>query len=244
MILLPAVDVVGGKAVRLTRGDYDQMTVYSDAPWLVARSFHDAGARWMHVVDLEGARDGTTENFDTIKRLIVDGGLKTEVGGGIRSQHVIEQYLDAGAARVILGTAAITQPGFVGDMVTRFGGDKIAVGVDVKNGFVAIKGWTEVTEMQCLDFCQQMAAAGVKTIICTDISKDGVLGGTNQELYAVLTKSVDAAIIASGGVSSVADITALSAGGLGGAILGKALYEKRLDLKEALKAAGSQEDVQ
>ena len=234
MILLPAIDLYGGQAVRLFKGDYAQMTVYSDKPADVARSFYDAGAAWLHVVDLEGARDGTTANFKTIEKIVSESGLLVEVGGGIRSQEVIETYLNAGVRRVILGTAAITKPGFVDEMVSLFG-DKIAVGVDMKDGFVAVKGWTEVTALEGIEFCRQMEEKGVKTIICTDISKDGVLGGANNELYRRLSRELSIDIIASGGVSSLKDIQNLEYIGLYGAILGKALYEGKLNLKEVIE---------
>ncbi len=235
MILFPAIDLYGGQAVRLFKGDYAQMTVYSDKPLDVARSFHDAGAGWLHVVDLEGARDGTTANFKTIEQIVKESGLYVEVGGGIRSQKVVETYLSAGVQRVILGTAAITQPDFVDKMVSLHG-DKIAVGVDIKDGFVAVKGWTEVTALEGIAFCRQMEAKGVKTIICTDISKDGVLGGANNELYRQLSEELTLNIIASGGVSSLKGIMYLHYIGLYGAILGKALYEGKLKLKEAVDA--------
>lgn len=233
MILFPAIDLYDKKAVRLTKGDYAQMTVYSDKPADVACAFRDAGARCLHMVDLEGARDGTTANFETIREIIKASGLFTEVGGGIRTREVIEKYLDIGVERVILGTAAVAQPGFVDDMVELYGG-KIAVGVDVKDGYVAVKGWTEVTGLECLDFCRQMEKKGVRTIICTDISKDGVLGGANNELYRQLLNELSLNIIASGGVSSLKDISYLDYLGLYGAILGKALYEGRINLKEAI----------
>ncbi len=235
MILFPAIDLYNGKAVRLTKGDYAQMTVYSDKPADVACSFRDAGARCLHVVDLEGARDGTTANFETVRDIVKTSGLFTEVGGGIRSREVIEKYLDIGVGRVILGTAAITQPGFVDDMVALFG-DRIAVGVDIKDGFVAVKGWTEVTSLEGVEFCRQMEAKGVKTIICTDISKDGVLGGANNDLYRRLLDTLKLNIIASGGVSSLKDVQYLNYLGLYGAILGKALYEGKIKLKEAVHA--------
>lgn len=235
MILFPAIDLYNGCAVRLFKGDYAQMTIYSNNPGEVAGSFRQAGADFLHVVDLEGARDGTTANFETVKTIVKKSGLRVEVGGGIRSQEVIEKYVDIGVLRVILGTAAITKPGFVAEMVSRYG-DKIAVGVDVRDGLVAIKGWTEVTGMECFDFCRQMEAVGVKTVICTDISKDGVLGGTNIELYRKLSEELTMDIVASGGVSTLGDIEALCDIGVYGAILGKALYEKKLDLREAVAA--------
>jgi phosphoribosylformimino-5-aminoimidazole carboxamide ribotide isomerase len=241
MILFPAIDLYGAQAVRLYKGDYAQMTVYSDDPPAVAGSFRDAGADWLHVVDLEGARDGTTANFRIIEQIVKTSGLNVEAGGGIRSREVIEAYLNAGVRRVILGTAAITQPGFVSGMVSLYG-DQIAVGVDIKEGYVAIKGWTEVTDLECFEFCQEMSGLGVQTIVCTDISKDGVLGGTNLGLYRRLSREINADIVASGGVSSLADIRALGRIGLYGAILGKALYTGGIELFEAIRLVKSPED--
>lgn len=234
MLLFPAIDLYDKKAVRLTKGDYAQMTVYSDTPADVAVSFREAGATHMHVVDLEGARDGSTANLQVVSDIVKKGQLFVEVGGGIRSREVIERYLDIGVGRVILGTAAVKEPGFVDDMVALFG-DKIAVGVDMKDGYVAVKGWTEVTSLECTAFCRQMEQKGVTTIICTDISKDGLLSGTNLELYRQLAQTLSLNLIASGGVSSLQDISALAQIDLYGAILGKALYEGRIDLSEAVR---------
>ena len=233
MIIFPAIDLLGGKAVRLFKGDYKQVTVYSDNPLETAVSFKNAGAEYLHVVDLDGARDGDTANFDTIASLAKNSGLKLEVGGGIRSTETIERYLGAGVFRVILGTAAITEPGFVADSVRRFG-DHIAVGVDMKDGLVAIKGWTVVSDKDAFAFGREMDDIGVKTIICTDISKDGVLGGTNLELYRELSAALSLDIIASGGVSTLEDIRSLKTLGLYGAIIGKALYTGGISLSEAI----------
>ncbi|MDR0862920.1 MAG: 1-(5-phosphoribosyl)-5-[(5-phosphoribosylamino)methylideneamino]imidazole-4-carboxamide isomerase [Oscillospiraceae bacterium] len=234
MRIYPAIDLYDGKAVRLTRGDYAQMTVYSDDPLAVAHGFRGAGAEFLHVVDLQGARDGTTANIETIRRLIGDSGLAVEVGGGVRTREVAERYIEAGALRVILGTAAITQDGFVAELVREFG-DKIAVGVDIRDGHVAIKGWTEVSARDAMDFCRELEGVGVRTIICTDISKDGVLGGTNLALYRDMAAALGLDIIASGGVSTIADVAALAKLGLHGAILGKALYTGGIDLAEAIR---------
>lgn len=233
MNLFPAIDLYTGWAVRLYQGDYNQMTVYDKDPLAVARRFRDAGAEYLHMVDLEGAKTGETPNLGTVRTVAAQSGLQVEIGGGIRSEAVIQKYLDAGVLRVILGTAAITQPGFVGEMVAKYG-DKIAVGVDVRDGFVAIKGWTELSDRTCMDFCRDMDALGVKTIICTDISKDGVLGGTNLELYKTLSETLSLDIVASGGVSSLDDIAALQNMGLYGAILGKAVYTGAIDLQKAV----------
>lgn len=234
MELFPAIDLIGGCAVRLVKGDYAQKTVYSETPVEVARSFAEAGARYLHVVDLEGAKNGGTPNLETIKNIVKTGGLLVEVGGGIRSEEVIEKYLDAGVFRVILGTAAVQEPAFLEEMVQKYG-EKIAVGVDIKDGMVAIKGWTEVSCESCFDFCEKLQKIGVKTIICTDISKDGLLSGTNLELYKALSEKFSVDIVASGGVTTLEDVKKLSDMGLYGAILGKALYTGNIDLKAAVQ---------
>ena len=236
MIIFPAIDLFEARAVRLTRGDYAQMTVYSENPPAVAQSFLDAGARCLHVVDLEGARDGSTPNFATVSALAMQSGLLTEVGGGIRSMAVIENYIVEGVWRVILGTAAITQPGFVEEAVREFG-ERVAVGVDIKDGRVAIKGWTEVSDKDAFTFCREMEDIGVRTIISTDISKDGVLGGTNLGLYRELTEKLSLDIVASGGVSTLEDVAALTEMNIYGAILGRALYTGDLDLAAAIAVA-------
>lgn len=241
MKLFPAIDLYAGQAVRLYKGDYSQMTVYSKDPLSVARRFQEAGAEYLHMVDLEGAKTGLTPNLELVRTVTAHSGLRVEIGGGVRSEAVVRQYLDAGVLRVILGTAAITQPGFVGEMVSKYG-DRIAVGVDVRDGLVAIRGWTEVSDRRCFDFCRQMENLGVRTIICTDISKDGVLGGANLQLYKELSERLSLDIVASGGVSSLEDIRALRDMGLYGAILGKALYTGDLDLRRAValvKEAGA-----
>ena len=222
--------------MRLLRGDYSRMTVYSDDPVSVACGFGEAGASVAHVVDLEGARDGEPANFDVIKRISGESGLGIQVGGGIRSASVIEKYLKIGVMRVILGTAAVSMPGFLLEMVREFG-DAVAVSVDIKDGLVAIKGWTEVSDRDALGFCRTVEEIGVKTLICTDISKDGVLGGTNMELYHTLRESLSINIIASGGITSLDEIKALSLRGMDGAILGKAMYAGNIKLSEAIKTA-------
>ncbi len=234
MELFPAIDLIGGCAVRLVKGDYAQKTVYSDNPAEVARSFAAAGAKYLHVVDLEGAKDGGTPNLETIKNIVENGNLLVEVGGGIRSEEVIKKYLDAGVFRVILGTAAVQNPVFLEEMVQKYG-EKIAVGVDIKDGMVAIKGWTEVSAESCFDFCEKLQKIGVKTIICTDISKDGLLSGTNLELYKELSEKFSVDIVASGGVTTLDDVKKLADMGMYGAILGKALYTGNIDLKAAVE---------
>lgn len=236
MKILPAIDLYEGKAVRLFRGDYDQMTVYDDNPVNTALKFKEAGARWIHVVDLEGARDGGTPNMGVIKEIIDATGLKVEIGGGIRNMETIEKYLDMGASRVILGTSAITNENLVVE-ATRLHENRIAVGADVKDGYVAIRGWTQKSMYTLHDFCENMQMKGVKYIICTDISKDGALEGTNRAMYEKLIAKYKMRFIASGGISSIDDIRALKDIGLYGAIIGKAYYQGVIDLKSAIQEA-------
>lgn len=235
MKLFPAIDLYKGCAVRLLKGDYDQMTVYSDNPAEFAAQFEAKGAENLHLVDLEGAKLGTTPNLETIRRIVSETNLYTELGGGIRSLQTIEAYRNIGVDRLILGTAAITQPGFVEAAIKEFGRDAIAVGVDIRAGLVAIRGWTETTDVTCGEFCRKMEDIGVKTIICTDISRDGAMKGTNRQLYADLSGQFQLDIMASGGVSSLDDVRALTDMNLYGAILGKALYTGAIDLAEAAK---------
>ena len=236
MILYPAIDLVGGRAVRLFKGDYARMTVYSDDPVSVAKDFQNAGATRMHLVDLEAAKSGVPENAATIRAIAENTDLFLEVGGGIRTMQTLEAYLDLGVDRAILGTAAVTDPQFLEAAVEKYG-DKVAVGVDLKDGFVAIKGWTETSELTAESFFARMEALGVKTVICTDISRDGAMKGTNRELYRALSEKYSIDLIASGGVSDLEDILALKAMGLHGAIIGKAYYTGAIDLKQALEAA-------
>ncbi len=235
MLIFPAIDLYGGKAVRLYKGDYAQMTVYSDNPLSVAKDFESKGATCVHLVDLEGAKEGNTPNIETVKNIVKNTNLFVEIGGGIRSMETVKEYLDAGVDRVIIGTAAVNDPKFLKQAIATYG-DKIAVGIDVKDGYVAIKGWIEKSEYDCFEFCSLMQKYGVKYIICTDISKDGALKGTNRELYQKLSEKFSLNITASGGVSSIDDVVALNDLGLYGAIIGKAYYVKSIDLKEALEA--------
>lgn len=235
MLIYPAIDLFEGKAVRLYQGDYGQMTVYSEDPPALARDFRAAGAKCLHLVDLEGARSGETPNLETV-RALAGCGLFTEVGGGIRSMAVAEAYLSAGVDRVILGTAAVTDEGFLKEALAAFG-EKVAVGADLRDGFVAIRGWTEKTALPAMEFCAHMEALGVGTLIITDISRDGAMRGTNRALYGELSRALQLRIIASGGVSSLEDVTALKALGVSGAIIGKAYYTGAIDLKEAIEAA-------
>lgn len=236
MHIFPAIDLYEGKAVRLYKGDYAQMTVYSDDPLEVARDFAAQGATHIHLVDLEGAKSGTTPNFETICRIRQQTDLFCEVGGGVRSMEVIERYRAAGIQRVILGTAAVTNPGFVQTAVGRYG-DAIAVGVDIKDGFVAVKGWTEKSALDALSFCDTMEKLGVSTLIITDISRDGAMQGTNTALYEQLSRQFSLQIIASGGVSSMEDVERLASMGLYGAIVGKAYYTGAVDLRQAIEVA-------
>ena len=236
MYIYPAIDLYGGKAVRLYKGDYAQMTVYSDDPVSVARDFAAAGASHIHLVDLEGAKIGRPANLSTIAKIVETTGLFAEVGGGIRDMETVDSYLSIGVSRVILGTAAVKDPDFLKEALAKYG-EKIAVGVDLKDGFVAIKGWTETSDLKAEDFFIQMQNLGIKTIICTDISRDGAMKGTNRELYRDLSAKFDIDLIASGGVSSMEDVKALAEMKLHGAIIGKAYYIGAVDLKEAVEAA-------
>jgi len=236
MLIYPAIDLYGGKAVRLYKGDYAQMTVYNDNPVAVAEDFLRCGATRIHLVDLEGAKSGTTPNFETVKAIKEATGLFCEIGGGIRSMETIDRYLSAGIDRVILGTAAVTEPGFVEAAVAKYG-EKIAVGIDIKDGFVAIKGWTEKSEENAFDFTEKMEKIGVKTMICTDISKDGAMQGANHGLYQELARRFGMDIIASGGVSAMEDVERLTKLNIHGAIVGKAYYTGAIDLKKAIEVA-------
>ncbi len=236
MIIFPAIDLFGGQAVRLYKGDYNQMTVYDIEPVRTVCKFEEAGATWLHIVDLEGAKTGETTNLPTIRAITNNTGLSFQVGGGIRSLETVQLYLDAGASRVILGTAAVRDPEFLEAAVKAYG-DKIAVGVDIKDGFVAVSGWTETTALTCDEFCRGLEALGVSTIICTDISKDGVMKGTNRELYRHLAETYSLQIVASGGVSTLEDIAALREIGLYGAIVGTAYYSGAIDLAQAIQVA-------
>ena len=236
MYIYPAIDLYGGKAVRLFKGDYAQMTVYSDDPVSVAKDFAAAGASHIHLVDLEGAKIGKPANLETIRAIVETTGLFAEVGGGIRDMATVDSYLSIGVSRVILGTAAVKDPDFLHAALQKYG-EKIAVGVDLKDGYVAIKGWTETSDLKAEEFFEKMQKLGVGTIICTDISRDGAMKGTNRALYRALSEKFDIDLIASGGVSSMEDVTALADMKLHGAIIGKAYYIGAIDLKQAVEAA-------
>lgn len=236
MNIFPAIDLYEGQAVRLLRGDYAQMTVYNPDPTEVVKDFASQGAEFLHLVDLEGAKSGQTPNLETVRKIVECGGMFTEIGGGIRDKETVEKYLSIGVDRVILGTAAVNAPAFLINAVQKYG-DKVAVGVDIKDGFVAIKGWTEISEYSCNDFFAKMQDIGVNTIICTDISRDGAMQGTNRLLYKELSERYHMQITASGGVSSLEDVKALAELSLYGAIIGKAYYTGAIDLKQAIEVA-------
>lgn len=236
MLIFPAIDLYEKQAVRLFKGDYNRKTVYSDDPVSVALEFKKSGASHIHLVDLEGAKTGETPNFDVVCAIKRETGLFCEIGGGIRSMEVVEKYISAGLDRVILGTAAVTNEGFVQEAVEKYG-EKIAVGIDIKDGFAAIKGWTESSGIDAFEFCERMEKIGVRTLICTDISKDGAMVGTNRALYKELSEKFSVDIVASGGVSSIDDVKALRKLNIYGAIIGKAYYTKAVDLGEAIEVA-------
>lgn len=236
MKIFPAIDLYDKKAVRLFKGDYAQMTVYSENPIEVARDFEKCGAEFIHMVDLEGAKNGTTPNLQIVKEIAEKTSLFVEIGGGIRSMETVKTYLENGVGRVILGTSAVTDEAFLCEAVDTYG-EKIAVGADVKDGYIAIKGWVEKSQYSLDEFLSKMEKIGVKTVICTDISKDGAMKGTNLELYKALSQKYSLDIIASGGVSTIDDIKALCQMNMYGAIIGKAYYTGAIDLKEAIEVA-------
>lgn len=240
MELFPAIDLYDKKVVRLVHGDYQKMTVYSEDPLANARELEENGARWLHLVDLEGARDGSTPNFPVVESICKNTGLKCEIGGGIRSFETIDRYLDAGVSRVILGTKAVTDEDFLEEALKRYG-EKIAVGVDARNGKVAVKGWLEVLDVDMLDFLKHLEEIGVNTAIVTDISRDGAMQGTNLPLYQKLAGLPRLNVTASGGISSLDELSALKKMGIYGAILGKAMYTGAVDVKDALKLVYSKD---
>ena len=234
MILFPAIDLYEKKAVRLYKGDYRQMTVYSENPLEVAQTFERLGATAVHLVDLEGAKTGTTPNLEVVKSIAEETGLFTEIGGGIRSLETMEKYFSIGVGRVILGTAAVEDPDLLKEALKRYGG-KIAVGADVRDGMIAIKGWQEQAPLKLEDFLVHLQEIGVQTVICTDISRDGAMKGTNLALYAALAQRYSLQLTASGGVSSLEDVKRLAEMNLYGAIIGKAYYTGDIDLKKAIE---------
>ena len=236
MQIYPAIDLKNKQVVRLYKGDYAKVTVYSDNPVATALSFKEAGAGNIHLVDLDGAKEGSPINYGVIKDIVSETQLFAEVGGGIRDMRRIENYLKAGAGRVILGTAALENPDFLAEAVKEFGGS-VAVGIDAKDGKVATRGWLDVSDTDAAEFAVRVRDAGVKTIIYTDISKDGTLSGTNMEVYGKLVKIGGLNVIASGGITYIDEIRQLARVGVYGAILGKALYAGLLNLADALRAA-------
>ncbi|MBE6655387.1 MAG: 1-(5-phosphoribosyl)-5-[(5-phosphoribosylamino)methylideneamino]imidazole-4-carboxamide isomerase [Ruminococcaceae bacterium] len=240
MLIFPAIDLYGGAAVRLFKGDYNQMTVYNTDPLAVAKDFEAQGASYIHMVDLEGAKDGTTPNLSVVRSIAENTSLRVEIGGGIRSMETVDKYISAGVYRVILGTSAITDRPFLKAALEKYG-EHIAVGADIKDGFVAIKGWLETSGVSCEDFFADMESLGVRTVICTDISKDGAMRGTNRELYRSLSEKFSVDIVASGGVSSLEDVKALRDMKLYGAIVGKAYYVGAIELAAAIALAQGKE---
>ena len=235
MVLFPAIDILSGKAVRLYKGDYNAVTVYSERPWEFAEDFVDKGCSAIHIVDLDGAKSGETVNIDTVKRIAAVKGLYSEIGGGIRNMETVSRYLEAGVDRVILGTAALKDPSFLKNALREYG-DRIAVGVDLKDGKVAVKGWLETSNKDGIEFIKELEDLGVEGVIVTDISRDGAMKGTNLDLYGRIKEEVSLKVTASGGVSTIEDIVALKSMGLYGAIIGKAYYTGAIKLKEALEA--------
>lgn len=235
MYIFPAIDLYDGKAVRLLKGNYSEMTVYGNNPIDIALEFEKSGAKHIHIVDLEGAKSGKPENIDVIKKIVENTNLFAEVGGGIRTVKAAEQYLDAGVGRIILGTAAVEDEEFLKYCADKYK-DRIAVGVDIKDGYVAVKGWTEKSEYECFDFCDKLSKIGIHYVICTDISKDGAMQGTNHDLYKKLKDKCSVFITASGGVSDMEDIKKLNSLGIYGAIIGKAYYTGAINIKGAVKA--------
>ena len=241
MLIFPAIDLRGGQVVRLTEGDYDQMTVYAQEPLEAAEAFRAAGAEWLHTVDLDAAKDGGQQNFSMIEKLARESGLKVEVGGGARSEESARRYLDAGVSRVILGSAAVENPKLLETLAKKYPG-QIAAGVDAKDGFVAIHGWRTITDIPAFDFISRLPEQGVDTVIYTDISRDGKLAGPNLEAYACLKEIKGLQVVASGGVSAIGDVEALAKMNLYAAIIGKALYAGKIDLWQAI-AAGKGETL-
>ena len=236
MIIYPAMDIRGGKVVRLVMGDYDRETIYSDDPLATAKGFENDGAKYLHIVDLDGAKEGSAANFECIAGLLRSGGLIAQVGGGIRDIDRVKKYIDAGAARVIIGTAAVKDPDFLAEAIAMFP-EQVAVGVDARGGKVATDGWLSTSELSGLEFCHRLRDQGVKTVIYTDISRDGMMSGPNFTVYEELSKIQGLNAIASGGVSGIDDIKKLTQTGVSGAIIGVALYTGAINLREALAAS-------
>ncbi|HAN42905.1 MAG TPA: 1-(5-phosphoribosyl)-5-[(5-phosphoribosylamino)methylideneamino]imidazole-4-carboxamide isomerase [Sphaerochaeta sp.] len=236
MILFPAIDILDGKAVRLLKGDYNQVTVYSERPWEFAQDFVSKGCSAIHIVDLDGAKTGDTVNIKTVEKIAQTKGLYSEIGGGIRSMETVERYLEAGISRVILGTAALKDPAFLKEAIRKYD-DRIAVGVDLKDGYVSVKGWIETSDKEGFEFMKELEDIGVSAVIVTDISRDGAMKGTNLELYRRISTETGMKVTASGGISTLDDLKALRAMDIYGAIIGKAYYTGAIRLEDALEVA-------
>jgi len=236
MKILPAIDIIGGQAVRLYKGDYEKMTVYAKNAADFARKFEEMGAKNLHLVDLDGAKSGENTNLSVIGDIIKSTSLSVEIGGGIRSMQSAEKYINLGADRIIIGTAAVTDPKFLREAIKEFG-SRVAVGADLKDGYVAIRGWLEKTALTCDQFFTRMISEGVETVICTDVSRDGAMKGTNLSLYEEILSRHSVKLIASGGVGSIEDIETLDSLGVYGAIIGKAYYENLIDIRKAMEVA-------
>lgn len=236
MILFPAIDILDGKAVRLFKGDYNQVTVYSERPWEFAQDFVSKGCSAIHIVDLDGAKTGDTVNIKTIEKIAQTKGLYSEIGGGIRSMETVERYLEAGISRVILGTAALKDPAFLKEAIRKYD-DRIAVGVDLNDGYVSVKGWIETSDKEGFEFMKELEDIGVSAVIVTDISRDGAMKGTNLELYRRISTETGMKVTASGGISTLDDLKALRAMDIYGAIIGKAYYTGAIRLEDALEVA-------
>lgn len=239
MIILPAIDIFDGKVVRLQKGDFNKMTVYSDNPAFFSNEFYSSGAKHLHVVDLEGAKNAALSNFKVIENIVKNTPLKVEVGGGIRSTDDIQKYIDIGVHHVIVGTKALEDRSFLEQICSRFG-KRIALGIDILNRKIAVRGWKDIIDVDIFDYLNDIKDLEIDELICTDISKDGMLGGTNAELYKTLNSEFNVKLVASGGVSTIDDIRALKEIGTYGAIIGKSLYEKKIELSEAVEIGGDQ----
>ncbi|MFP5105623.1 1-(5-phosphoribosyl)-5-[(5-phosphoribosylamino)methylideneamino]imidazole-4-carboxamide isomerase [Neobacillus sp. C211] len=237
LTIYPAIDMRGGNCVRLLQGDYDQETIYGNSPFDMAKSFAADGADWIHMVDLDGAKDGKRVNDRFVIEAANKLDVKIQIGGGIRSEEDIVHYLENGVDRVIIGSIAVSNPEFAIEMIKKYGG-KIAVGIDAKNGYVATHGWLDTSELKAVDLGKRFAEAGAETFIFTDIATDGTLAGPNIAAVCEMAEVTGKNVIASGGVSSLADLKEIAKNGISGAIVGKALYENRFTLKEALELAG------
>lgn len=235
MRLYPAIDMKDGACVRLTKGKFDSVTVYAKHPYEMAEQWEREGASFLHLVDLDGALKGHSVNEAVIREIVERVSIPTEIGGGIRSMEDVKRMLDLGVFRVIIGTKAVERPEFLKELVEEFGAERIVAGIDAKDGLVAIQGWETISQISALELCLRMKEYGIRHIIYTDISRDGTLSGPNISYTKELTEQTKLDIIASGGVSGMADLDALYAAGISGAILGKALYEKKLSLREAVE---------